>query len=164
MCGVPDRAGSDRWYTNEQERLRLSIGEVRTTMSSAENDTGAGTATWARWESLPAVSPWPGITLRLLSGKRVMMSWVSLEPNAVVPPHAHPHEQTGVSLDGVLDLTIGGETRRLTAGDAYIIPSGVEHSAVAGPEGSLVLDIFGPPREDYLALLNPARAATAGEE
>jgi hypothetical protein len=30
-----------------------------------------------------------------------------------------------------------------------VIPGGVEHSAYCGPEGSLVLDVFTPVREDY---------------
>ena len=117
---------------------------------------------WARWRDLPKVSPWPGIHLQLLSGERVMMSWVTLDAGASVPAHAHPHEQTGVVLEGSMDLTVGGETRRLVPGDAYTIPGGVEHAATPGPEGSVVLDLFSPPREDYQALLKAATADGAG--
>ena len=34
--------------------------------------------------------------------------------------------------------------------EAYGFPGGAEHSAYCGPAGALVLDIFAPPRKDYL--------------
>ena len=38
-------------------------------------------------------------------------------------------------------------------GDAYLVPSGVVHRAVATSGKALALDIFSPPREDFIALL-----------
>ena len=32
--------------------------------------------------------------------------------------------------------------------EGYVIRGGVEHSAYCGPDGSLVLDVFQPVRED----------------
>jgi len=90
--------------------------------------------------------------LRLLAGERVMMAWVTLDPDAVVPPHAHANEQLGVVLEGEIAMTIGGETRQLAPGDAYAIPPEVTHHGVAGDAGCLVLDVFAPPRSDYLAM------------
>lgn len=86
-----------------------------------------------------------------------MVNWVRLEPNGTVPDHSHPHEQIGLVLEGEIDMTIGGETRRIGPGVAYIIPGGVRHAGTGGPEGCLVLDIFSPPRADYAAM-----AADAG--
>ena len=49
------------------------------------------------------------------------------------------------------------QTARLVRpGDAYTIPGGVSHRAVGGPEGGLALDIFSPPRENYLELARQA--------
>jgi quercetin dioxygenase-like cupin family protein len=82
-------------------------------------------------------------------GEKVMMSLVEVAPGAVMPLHSHPHEQTGIMMQGEFEMTIGGESRVLRPGDAYVIPGGVEHG-VKGSEGwSLALDIFSPPREDY---------------
>lgn len=90
-----------------------------------------------------------GVTLRSMWGDKVMMSLVEIAPNAVVPSHSHPHEQTGMVLQGECKFSIGGKVKLLRQGDAYIIPGGVEHS-VAGTEGwALALDIFSPPREEY---------------
>lgn len=91
----------------------------------------------------------PGVFIRTFWGERMLMSLVDLEPEAVVPTHSHPHEQAGVMLEGEMTLTVAGESRRLRPGDCYLIPGGVEHSAVAGPQGAQVLDVFSPVREDY---------------
>ena len=91
----------------------------------------------------------PGVTIRTRWGDKVMMSFLEMAPNAVVPNHSHPHEQAGMMLQGEFDMTIGGETRRLKPGDGYVIPGGVEHSAVCSEGWALALDIFSPPREEY---------------
>ena len=91
----------------------------------------------------------PGVTLRAMWGERILMSYLEMGPNCVVPMHTHPHEQCGLVLEGEFDMTIGGETRRMKPGDAYVIPGGVPH-AVQGLDGTAIaLDIFSPPREEY---------------
>lgn len=92
----------------------------------------------------------PGVSLRTLWGEKIMMSLVEIDANAQVPMHAHPHEQAGMVLEGEFDFTIGGATTRLKKGDTYIIPGGVPHSVQASTEPSAALDIFSPPREDYM--------------
>ncbi len=106
--------------------------------------------TWARLDQQPAFSPVPGITMRSLTGERIMLNWVQIEPNTEVPRHQHPHEQVGMLLEGALELTIGDETRVLHPGDAYTLPPDLPHRAITGDEGCIVLDIFSPPREDYM--------------
>ena len=90
-----------------------------------------------------------GVTLRPIWGDKIMMSHVEISPGSEVPIHSHPHEQVGTMLEGVLEMTIGEETRQLRPGDSYVIPGGVEHSARAIDGWVLVLDIFSPPREEY---------------
>ena len=92
----------------------------------------------------------PGVSLRTLWGENIMMSLVEIDANAQVPTHTHPHEQAGMVLEGEFDFTIGGATTRLKKGDTYIIPGGVPHSVQANAEPSAALDIFSPPREDYM--------------
>ncbi len=98
----------------------------------------------------PAVAMLPGIVRTVVaSGQGAMIVRFELEKGAVLPAHSHPHEQMGLILSGTLDVTIDGETRSLRAGDAYVVPQNSVHLAVA-PERSTVLDVFAPPREDYL--------------
>jgi quercetin dioxygenase-like cupin family protein len=104
--------------------------------------------------SLPGFAPLEGIQMNVLSGGRMMANWVRIEPGATVPDHAHPHEQIGLVLEGEIDMTIDGKKRRLAPGHAYVIPGGVRHAGVGGPAGCLVLDVFSPPRADYLSQLD----------
>lgn len=91
----------------------------------------------------------PGVTIRTMWGEKIMMSLIECAPHAVVPLHTHPHEQAGTMLEGEFDMTIAGETRRIRAGDSYVIPGGVEHGVVGLDGWALALDIFSPPREEY---------------
>ena len=91
----------------------------------------------------------PGVTLRTMWGDKVMMSVVEVAPKAVVPMHTHPHEQSGLVLQGEFEFTIGGETRMMRQGEAYMIPGGVEHGLTGSDGWSMALDIFSPPREEY---------------
>lgn len=90
-----------------------------------------------------------GVLIRTFWQNEMLLSVVDLAANAIVPMHNHSEEQSGTIISGVLTLTIGGEEKTLTSGDCYIIPGGVDHQAVAGPDGAHVVDIFSPVRESY---------------
>lgn len=92
----------------------------------------------------------PGVRIRTAAGSQIMLSEVTLAPNAVVERHAHPHEQAGMVLSGSATFSIGSEQRQVSAGEMYFIPGGVEHRVVAGSGGCRALDVFHPIREDYL--------------
>jgi quercetin dioxygenase-like cupin family protein len=89
-----------------------------------------------------------GVTMRPLFGDGAMLNLLEFDPGAVVPAHAHPHEQLGHVLEGRLVLTVDGVEHLLGPGDAYQIPGGVEHAARSDGR-CLVLDVFQPVREDY---------------
>jgi quercetin dioxygenase-like cupin family protein len=91
----------------------------------------------------------PGVMAKIASGEKVMLSLVTLAPGAVVPEHAHPHEQMGMLVSGAMELTVSGQARTLSGNAIYLVPGGVLHKAVAGPEGAVALDVFSPPREEY---------------
>ncbi len=90
-----------------------------------------------------------GVEAQVAWGDRLMLSLVTLGAGSTVPMHSHPHEQAGIVLEGELDFTIGKETRRLKAGDSYIIRGNVQHGCAACAGHALVLDIFSPVREEY---------------
>jgi len=113
------------------------------------NDQASGVV-WGSFAARRAHHPSPGITMRYMTGDRVMVCWVAVEPNAILPLHHHPHEQGGVVMEGELLLTVAGETMRLGRGDGFVIPGGLEHSAIGGPEGAQTLDVFTPPRADFM--------------
>lgn len=91
----------------------------------------------------------PGVKTRLAFGEKLNISVVSLEAHSVVARHHHPHEQMGFVVSGEVEMGIGGEARLLRRGDAYLVPSDVEHSARTFAVPAVVVDVFSPPREDY---------------
>ena len=91
----------------------------------------------------------PGFDIDVITGEKGQMSFVTLEPGATVPMHDHPHEQMGYIMEGDFEFTIGDETRRVKAGDKYVIPGGVTHGITKVYMRSLALDIFSPSREEY---------------
>src|SRR5258706_13845586 len=90
----------------------------------------------------------PGITGYYAHGENMTFGYVELKAGSEVPMHNHLHEQTTYSLEGQLDMVIGGEVCLLTAGMYHIIASNIRHSAIAKTDCK-VIDVFSPAREDY---------------
>ena len=90
-----------------------------------------------------------GVKIRVAYGEKIMMSFVNIEPNTSLAEHTHPHEQMGMLLEGEAEFTIGGETKLVKPGEAYLVPSNVKHKVVTFDKPVLALDIFSPPREEY---------------
>ena len=89
------------------------------------------------------------ITRRVLSGKQGMMVWWSAKAGSQAGAHQHPHEQLVWMLKGRMELRIGSERREMFAGDVAVIPGGTEHEAWFRDDTEVV-DVFSPPREDFL--------------
>jgi quercetin dioxygenase-like cupin family protein len=98
------------------------------------------------------IQVWDEIRARRVEGERITLAVVELEPNAIAPEHTHPAEQHGIVLSGEILFRVADEERLLRPGGTWRILSGIPHSAVAGPEGAVVIDVFSPPREDWQAL------------
>jgi quercetin dioxygenase-like cupin family protein len=106
-------------------------------------------ATWVRRSEVPPFSPAPGIQVQPVIGESLMTCWIAMEPGAVVVEHSHVNEQLGVVVEGSVTLTVEGEARELVVGDAYLVPSDLVHSGVAGADGVLLVETFVPIREEY---------------
>jgi quercetin dioxygenase-like cupin family protein len=90
-----------------------------------------------------------GVRIRRIEGERITVGVFELAPGAVVAEHRHEAEQIGMCIRGQLTFTLGEETRTLGPGGTWCIPSGVPHSAVAGPDGAIAVDAFSPIRADW---------------
>ena len=96
-----------------------------------------------------------GVHLKtLVHGKQTLMTEVRFEKGAVIPPHSHPHEQTGYLLSGQMDFLVAGEHHMARPGDSWNIAGDVEHGATALEE-TVVIEVFSPVREDYLPYYTP---------
>jgi len=102
-----------------------------------------------RIPTLPATTMLPGIERRAVWLDKVMITFFTFQPQAIVPEHAHENEQITVVTRGALQLTMNGETRILRAGDGVCIPKNASHSAIALDEITEAYDAWSPPRDDY---------------
>ena len=127
----------------------MTTGEGHGDAEGARADTDRGP--WYRWDEVTEREPFPGIHFRPVAGDVAMACRVWLEPGSVVMAHAHPHEQISVVLEGELEFTLGDETRTIGPGEVVVIAGGTSHAVIAGPAGASVIDIFSPPRQDYLS-------------
>ena len=108
--------------------------------------------TFYRWDDMPKEQVSESLDRRLITGDRVMLSHVYLKKGSVVPRHSHENEQITYILEGGLRFWIGpdeSEVIDVRAGEVLHIPSFVQHKAEA-LEDTLDVDIFSPPREDWL--------------
>jgi quercetin dioxygenase-like cupin family protein len=109
----------------------------------------------SKWDDIPRETVTDDIGRRLFTGKRMMLAQVYLDKGAIVPWHSHENEQLTWVVTGALRFLIGNEGTDdvedvlVAAGDVLYIPSNVPHRAEA-LEDTLDVDIFSPPREDWL--------------
>ncbi len=105
-----------------------------------------------RWDDIPLESVTEQIDRKLITGDRMMIAHVLLQKGAVVPRHSHENEQITYILKGALHFWIGEDESEevvLNAGEVLHIPSNVPHKAEA-LEDTLDVDVFSPPRQDWL--------------
>lgn len=105
-----------------------------------------------RWDDMPKEQVTEQLSRRLITGDRMMLAHVYLDRGAVVPKHSHENEQITYILEGALHFWIGENGDQevvVRAGEVLHIPSNVPHRALA-LEDTLDVDIFSPPREDWL--------------
>lgn len=90
------------------------------------------------------------IDREMVVGEKIMMARVIMKKGAHVPLHYHHNEQVTYILEGALKFAIDGKEIVVHAGEVLCIPSNMPHEAWA-LEDTLDLDVFTPPREDWLS-------------
>lgn len=103
-----------------------------------------------KWDEVELETMSDVISRKVISGEKAMVAQVFLKKDAVVPEHQHANEQITYILEGALKFELEGQEVVVRKGEVLHIPSGVPHRAVA-LEDTLDLDIFAPPREDWLS-------------
>ena len=107
---------------------------------------------WYRWADVPRETVSPLLDRKLITGQRMMIAQVFLKKGCIVPKHSHVNEQLTYILEGALHFWIGEDQQQtldVRAGEMLHIPGNVPHKAEA-LEDTLDVDIFDPPREDWL--------------
>jgi quercetin dioxygenase-like cupin family protein len=115
---------------------------------------------------LPKPQPWstvkleeltPMLSRRVLTAEKTMIAQVYLKKGAIVKAHEHHNEQITYILEGGLRFWLGENADKapnapyvdVMAGEVLLIPGNLRHQAEALSD-TLDLDVFNPPREDWL--------------
>ena len=90
-----------------------------------------------------------GITRQMITAGNMMLAQIFVPKGVSFPAHRISSEQIPIYLKG--GAVYQSEQSRIEAreGDILYIPAGVEHSDQV-VEDTVVLDVFSPPREDWL--------------
>jgi len=107
--------------------------------------TGFGT-----FASIPEERISDKIVRRVLSGEQGMIVWWSIAAGVHIEAHQHPNEQIVWMLKGHMELRVGDLRRTCGPGDVVVIPADTEHEGWIN-EDIEVIDVFAPPRQDFLA-------------
>ena len=102
-----------------------------------------------RWADIAPEQTNPLTTRQFVVGTNTMLAHLMLNKGAHVPLHQHMNERMSHVVEGSLNFTIEGKVVVLRAGEILCIPPHVPHEVVA-LEDSVALDIFNPPRQDWI--------------
>ena len=109
-------------------------------------------ATWYRWDDMQREELHEKLSRRLITGDQLMLAHVYLKKGCVVPKHSHMNEQLTYILEGALRFFVGDDGTQqidVRAGEVLHLPGNLPHEAHA-LEDTLDVDVFYPPREDWL--------------
>jgi unsaturated pyranuronate lyase len=111
--------------------------------------TSPAQAKYIPWNTVEREKLNPLIEREMLTGQNLMLARVIMKKGAHVPLHHHHNEQVTYILEGTLKFAIDGKELVVKAGEVLCIPSNMPHEAWA-LEDTIDLDVFNPPREDWL--------------
>ncbi len=105
------------------------------------------------WDQIPVETLSPLLTRQYIHGSQAMLARLVLQKGCIVPRHVHANEQISHIVTGSLRFLLGegdSEVEHIVqAGEVLVIPGNLPHSAEALEE-TLALDIFAPPRQDWI--------------
>ena len=106
-----------------------------------------------------------GVVARLYWGQGNLVCWMRLDAAAEIPREELPGERIMVVMKGDVDQLVGGNYLNMRAvradvpdgthggaqrNDFLFLEEGTENALKAGPDGAEILEVYWPPRLDYL--------------
>ncbi|MBS0248698.1 MAG: cupin domain-containing protein [Proteobacteria bacterium] len=107
------------------------------------------------WADLPTEDVLDGqMTRSAFRGDDCLVVFNKLKPTMTRPePHSHPFDQLVMVVEGNMALEVDGEVIECGPGSVTRVPSNVPHTGwPLGNKPVLNIDVFAPPRADYLPL------------
>ena len=103
-----------------------------------------------RWDEIQSERLNPKLERQFFTSGGVTMARLTMQKGLVVPTHHHDSEQITTILRGRLKMWLEGKELVLREGDVLCIPPNLPHHTEA-LEKTVCLDVFSPPRTDWLA-------------
>jgi quercetin dioxygenase-like cupin family protein len=103
------------------------------------------------WLTVPRERVGDGVVRQMVHGETLMICRLTLAPGAISAAHEHVHEQMTMVEKGRVRFVLGSEERIFGPGDVLLFPSGFWHGATMLDEEVVLIDIFSPLRQDFLA-------------
>lgn len=99
-------------------------------------------------DDLPVKELMPGFAAKFIHTEGLTVGYIHIKQGSVLHEHFHVNEQITSIISGELEMTVGGHTKLLKAGEMAVIPSNVPHGVVAKTD-VYAIDVFRPTRTDY---------------
>ncbi len=101
----------------------------------------------------------PGANSRIIAGKNIQLSFLTMDPGSSFAEHIHPEEQLMLVFRGGIDEIIMDGVTLMEKDHQLLLPGNMVHGGTNGPLGCDVLDIFWPSRADYDASMQKRLSA-----
>ena len=98
---------------------------------------------------LPEIQRLPGWRGRYFNSPSMTFAHYEFDAGASIHEHSHPEEEVYEVLDGELEITIDGITRRIASGIVAIVPPNTLHSVKAISKGKAIIVDY-PLREGFV--------------
>jgi unsaturated pyranuronate lyase len=89
--------------------------------------------------NLPVVERKPGWRGRYFDSANMTFGRYDFDAGAEIHAHSHEQEEVWHVLEGELEVTVAGETRRVGPGAVAIVPPGTAHRVVAVTAGKAIV-------------------------
>ena len=160
--------GKPDWVVKNEKLIREKnlSGRMRTDIPKVKLPSNLEPGVVSNLGKLPAVEIAPGAVAQLYWGKGNLISWIELEAGAEIPNEVLPGERIMVVMKGGVDQLIGGRYLPMQAvpaevpdgthggtqrNDFVYLEKGAENAVRAGAQGAEILEVYWPPRPDYVA-------------
>jgi len=111
-----------------------------------------------RYRDVPLIELVSGTKSHIVSAEKMTVSFLTMDPNCYFALHRHESEQIMLVIDGACDEIVEGKIYHLEKGDVIILPPNTEHGGYISDRGCRVIDIFSPPRQDFVAKLKAVKS------
>lgn len=101
------------------------------------------------WNEIPAEPMNEKLVRQVVHTGRLTIARLELKAGCQVPAHQHENEQVSMVLSGRLRFQLDDGTHEVGPGQVMRLAPDERH-AVEALEDSIVIDLFSPPREDWI--------------